>query len=623
MSEPKGGNIPQLSQRVEDLIRQLVEAEAALAEALGGKVDAVINSQTATPILLQQAQQRLQESETRYRRLISNMSAVIFELEPDGQILFVNQAITAMTGYRPEDLLGNNWWDVFFPAGQRQQVEAVLAAVQRGDIRNYELMITARTGALVTLAVNTANHYGRDHTLERVLGFGVDITQRKQAERELDEYRSRLEELVATRTADLTAANEALQTEIAEHHRAQERAVQLQTITAALSRALTPAEIANIIISQGGSELKSAAGALTLLNRDSGRFETIHSRGMPEDMIAAWHKDPVRLAALLSEGTPLWLATAEDRIVCLPDTAQWVAPFAGAWAVLPLILQGEFLGTLTFAFTHEKAFSEPDRAFMVTLLGLCTQGLERARLYEAESLARQAAETANQLKTRFLGMVSHELRTPLASIKGFVSTLRATDVSWEAKSQQEYLQIIDEEADKLTELVEQLLDVSRLQAGQLAITAEPNQLADVVSLASPQIQALVSTHQLTTEIPDILPSIMIDSRRIAQVLVNLIGNAAKYSPVGTQITLRAQPADNFVRIDVVDEGEGIPLHNREAVFEAFRQMERRDDSQKGAGLGLTICKGLVEAHGGRIWIERNHSGPGTTFSFTLPIAPRS
>ncbi len=244
----------------------------------------------------------------------------------------------------------------------------------------------------------------------------------------------------------------------------------------------------------------------------------------------------------------------------------------------------------------------------------------RASLLEQERHAREEAERANDLKLKFLAMISHELRTPLTSIKGFSSTLLAPDITWDAEHTRQFIGIMDAEADKLAELVEQLLDVSRLQAGTLRIDTEPHRVVDIVDAAMPQLQALTADHLLAVDIPTALPPVLVDDRRIAQVVTNLVDNAVKYSAAGMPILLSAVAVEGFVQVSVADRGEGIPLENREIAFEAFRQIERDGKPRKGAGLGLSICKGIIEAHGGRIWIEDNAPG-GTIFHFTLPLAP--
>jgi PAS domain S-box-containing protein len=243
---------------------------------------------------------------------------------------------------------------------------------------------------------------------------------------------------------------------------------------------------------------------------------------------------------------------------------------------------------------------------------------QRAELLHREQEARREAEEASEIKSRFLAMVSHELRTPLTSIMGFSSTLLAPDVVWDAESQHDFISTIQEEAEKLKDLVEQLLEVSRLQSGTLRMERSRITLDEALAIADAQLQILVDQHVLDVDFADDLPPVDADARRIAQVIVNLVSNAVKYSPPGSRITLRARRgSDGTVRVDVSDEGPGIPPEARELVFEAFRQIER--GGSQGAGLGLAICKGLIEAHGGHIWVV-DDPPPGATLAFTLLAA---
>jgi two-component system sensor histidine kinase KdpD len=246
--------------------------------------------------------------------------------------------------------------------------------------------------------------------------------------------------------------------------------------------------------------------------------------------------------------------------------------------------------------------------------------IDNIRLLAAEAKARHEAEQANDLKLKFLAMISHELRTPLTSIKGFATTLLADDVQWHPVNQHDFLRTIDEETDKLSDLIEQLLDLSRLEAGTLRIAPKPQTLEHVITTALAQLQAITANHQLMLNVPRDLPLIRADAERISQVLTNLVGNSARYSPAQTTITVTAQRANGMVQIDVTDQGPGIPRQARARIFEPFEQVERPPTNRTGgAGLGLAICKGLIEAHGGRIWVQ-DRLEPGTTISFTLPVA---
>jgi signal transduction histidine kinase len=236
-------------------------------------------------------------------------------------------------------------------------------------------------------------------------------------------------------------------------------------------------------------------------------------------------------------------------------------------------------------------------------------------LMRARRLSLELRE-ANRIKTNFLAMISHELRTPLTSIKGFSSTIIADDVVWSTDEVRDFVTSIDIESEKMTELVEHLLDLSRLQSGTFSIHPEICQFQRILADARDEIFALTGQHPLLESVPDALPEVYVDSRRIGQVLVNLIGNAAKFAPSDTPIQVNVIHSNGYVRVDVIDQGPGIQPQDWDIVFEAFQQSDK-STNKKGAGLGLAICKGIVEAHGGKIWIADTGS-VGTHICFTVP-----
>ena len=223
----------------------------------------------------------------------------------------------------------------------------------------------------------------------------------------------------------------------------------------------------------------------------------------------------------------------------------------------------------------------------------------------------------DRIKSTLIATVSHELRTPLAVIKGNITSLLADDVVWDAAAQREFLEVASAETDRLTALVTDLLDLSKIQAGTFVVHREPCQLAPLVQRAAERIRPTVGS-RLIIEFPPTLPSFPADPPRIEAVFRNLLENAAQYSPPTSSIHISAQPANDHLLIRVADNGPGIPPEYREKIFDRFYQMDNGLTRQKsGAGLGLAICKGFVEAHGGRIWVDPGDHG--TVFAFTLPL----
>jgi PAS domain S-box-containing protein len=228
----------------------------------------------------------------------------------------------------------------------------------------------------------------------------------------------------------------------------------------------------------------------------------------------------------------------------------------------------------------------------------------------------------DEMKSHLLSTVSHELRTPLASIKGFASTLLRDDVQWDAATQREFLQIIDQEADRLSELIANLLAMSRLEAGVLRMEFGRVELAPLIEQVLAEMQPRAQGHTLAADVPADLPEVWADERRVRQVLHNLIENALKYSS-GGQVAVRARREGEAVHVAVSDQGIGIRADQLERIFERFYQVDGAATRRAGGvGLGLSICKGIVEAHGGRIWAE-SAPGQGSTFHFTLPMEPPS
>ncbi|MBI2919444.1 MAG: response regulator [Chloroflexi bacterium] len=229
-------------------------------------------------------------------------------------------------------------------------------------------------------------------------------------------------------------------------------------------------------------------------------------------------------------------------------------------------------------------------------------------------------EQAERRRSEFLGMVSHELRSPLTAIKGAAAMALSSRMGKDSETL-ELLQVIDQQADKLRDLVNNLLDITRIEAGILSISATPTDFRAVVEEAVGTFIRGGAPQQVQVRLPDSLPRVQADGRRVAQVLTNLLSNASKFCPPSFPIALEAQSDASHVAVHVRDRGRGIPPDKLPLLFKKFSQVH--EDSGRalaGTGLGLAICKGIVEAHGGRIWAESGGVGQGATFGFTLPVA---
>ncbi len=222
----------------------------------------------------------------------------------------------------------------------------------------------------------------------------------------------------------------------------------------------------------------------------------------------------------------------------------------------------------------------------------------------------------DRLRANFLAMVSHELRAPLTSIKGSASTVLSSDDERDPAVLRQFFRIIDEQADHMDRLVADLLDVARMESGELAVSPKPVEVSFLVDRAR-RVFNRSASHTLEIDLDPNLPRVLVDERRVLQVLGNLLANAERHAPASTPIRVRAVRDGVYVSFSVSNEGDGIPAEALGSLFEKFSRA--RSEEQGGdTGLGLAICKGIVEAHGGRIWAESQGPHGGALFTFTLP-----
>ncbi|HEY3116904.1 MAG TPA: ATP-binding protein [Chloroflexota bacterium] len=262
--------------------------------------------------------------------------------------------------------------------------------------------------------------------------------------------------------------------------------------------------------------------------------------------------------------------------------------------------------------------TKPEEAIgLALLLGvtLFSTQLVAAARQRSEALEEAAlARRSDELKTTLLRAVSHSLRTPLATIKAGASGLLQEHASYSEADRRELLQMMEAEADRLDRIVGQLLDASRLEGAEAAPTKHPEDLVELIDGVVRRLQPGLKGRPVDVAVPWDLPLVHCDYAQIDQVVTNLVENAALHTPPGSPITVKATFDGEAVRTEVVDQGPGIPRSERARLFEAF---ERGASEAPGSGLGLAIARGLVEAHGGELWVE-DAPGGGAAFVFRLP-----
>ena len=313
--------------------------------------------------------------------------------------------------------------------------------------------------------------------------------------------------------------------------------------------------------------------------------------------------------------------------VLLYDSAGRLIARATAGAALPepqrrvdafLRIGPRVLGVLRVT---QRALDDPltseEQSRLETIASQVGLVLERARLVEEASQSRAQAE-AERMKATLLSSVSHDLRTPLAVIKGAVTNLMDETVDWQAAPRRELLVSINDEADRLNRLVGNLLDMSRIEGDAPHPARTPQDIGALIEDVVERLRAQISAHPLEIELAAELPAAQANYTQIDQVLTNLIENAARYTPAGTAIIVRAYSERDHLTVEVRDHGPGIHEGMRARIFEKFVRAVGPERHASGAGLGLAICKGIVKAHGGQIWAENAPDG-GARFLFTLPV----
>ena len=340
--------------------------------------------------------------------------------------------------------------------------------------------------------------------------------------------------------------------------------------------------------------LESAADGLFILNPSytfnrANRAFTRMTGFTAEDVIGKPHAEFIRW---LSREPGLSLEEAE----------------AGGWPLTPqatLYVEGDLItqdhGAISVGITYAPALTEDGQ-----LLSIVGAVRDISKFREAE-----------ELKSTFISIISHELRTPVALIKGFVGTLRRDDADWDSDTVQEGLAVIEEESDRLADLIDDLLDASRLQAGALALSRSEVALDSLAKRMVERFTPQSDIHHYEIKFPGEFPEISADESRLMQVLGNLLSNAVKYSPQGGKITLSGRIHSDKVTVCVQDEGPGIPLEDMPRIFNLFYRSNEASRKTKGAGLGLFLAKAVVEAHGGQIWVD-DHIETGARICFSLP-----
>jgi signal transduction histidine kinase len=416
--------------------------------------------------------------------------------------------------------------------------------------------------------------------------------------------------------ADSHAANlERLNADIT---RSATRATKLVEVTTALSEANSVDEVATVVLTKGLAVVEAARGVL--ISVDGDHLKLLGTRGMSATLVA-------QLGTITRDTeVPVVQALRKGAMISIESAGEFREKYAGViqgfeeladmqtYLATPLVHAGETVGSMALHFKEAAAVGAADRSFTLLLAQAAATALHRARTYDAELEKRKHAEVVAQAREDVLGVVAHDLRNPLNLIQMTVELI--IDEELPVDRRKEMLGIGLRAAKQMNRLIDDLLDSVRLQAGRLSLDVEEVSVGTIMRQAEETFRPLAERRHVHFEAAaQDGATVRADPARVSQIVGNLVGNALKFTPEQGTVKLRATPDDKNVVFQVVDNGPGIPPDNMSHLFDNFWQARKSD--RRGVGLGLAIAKGLVEAHGGKIWVE-SKVDHGSTFSFSLP-----
>jgi PAS domain S-box-containing protein len=553
----------------------------------------------------------LRVSEERFQLLVNGVQdCAIFMLDDHARVSSWNTGAARIKGWQADEILGKPY-EVFFTPEDREAglPAALIAEALKAGNREITGWRLRRDGSRFWAHGSITALRDRDG---RVRGFAKvtrDLTERRRAE----ETERRLFAERAAREAAQKAEQQLLTSE--------GRLGRLQRMTAALSEAVTPEDVATVIMRECLDGVGATGGAVYLVTASGDAMELLGQKGHPQGSLESYRSIPLDAPSPLADAARARVAAFYESFEACRTKYPELRDAIGAGnfeasAAVPLVARGALVGVLGVRFDHRRPFDVGERALLLTLGELCSQALERARLFAAERQARESAESASRYKDEFLAMLGHELRNPLAPIFTAMHLLKSRGEGGATREKE----VIERQLTHLSKLVDDLLDVSRVARGLVTLSREPVEISDVLSKATEIASPLLEQREqhLTVTAPHGL-LMNADPLRIAQVVSNLLANAAKYTPPHGHIWLSAAHEAGYVVIRVRDDGEGIGPELLPHVFDLFVQgTQTVARSGGGLGLGLALVKSFVTLHGGTVGVSSAGARRGSEFVVRIP-----
>lgn len=593
--------------------------ELRLAEAFATYASTVLRNAQTHDALQREVEERTRaEAASRMERdraqgYLDIAGVMLLALNTDGEITLMNRKGHAILGYEEGELVGRNWFDICLPPRARESTKTVFNRLLAGEtepVEYYENAIRTKSGEERIIAWHNTVLIDEEGAVAGTLSSGEDITERIWAE---EKVRRRNREMVLLNRVIMAASSSLDVTNV------------LQVTCEELALAFGLPQTVAALLNAEGTEATVVA-EYRLPARPSRIGETVPVERNPAMVHVITHQMPLAVTDV----------EMDDQLTEVRELLRQSG--ARSLLIVPIpVARGRIAGAIRLEATEPRIFSSEEVSLAHNVAAAAGQALETARLYEAlrrnvekleGTVARRTAELqvalerardADRVKSVFVSNVSHELRTPLASLKLYLGLL----TRGRPEKREAYLETARRETDRLQNLIEALLDISRLDLGKAQANLQPTDLNLLVSTLISDREALVADRGLSldVELAEALPVALADPKLIEQVLTNLLTNAVNYTPVGGQITLCTAVGESdgqkWVTATVSDTGPGISQEERGHLFERFyRGSAGRASSAPGTGLGLAICKEILDLHGGRITLQ-SKVGRGSRFTLWL------
>lgn len=558
-------------------------------------------------------EKELQESEKKYRDLVQTAHDLIWAVDSQGNITFMNQASKRIYGYEPDELIGRSFFDFLSPEERNRQLESFPRLLASGEklFLGIETEVLDRDGNRHTLVANAVGVYDQDGNLVGTMGTSTDITERKKAEEKIQRQLHRLNIL--------------------------------RKIDQGIAGSSKLHSLLGIILEEGMTELGIDAGVFLLYHPDKHILKYELGFGMNTDALQFTNlKLGEGYAGQAAQsGKTIFIPNLQKRNTDFLRSPSFSLEGFACYFGVPLITKGEIKGVLEIFHRTPLKPEQEWLDFMETLAGQAAIAIDNTQLWEqskrhAQELEQRVAERtaelsqvnielerANRIKDEFLANMSHELRTPLNSILGLSETLLEQVREPLSDHQQKYLRTIESSGRHLLELINDILDLSKIEMGKFDLYPEIVDVSAILQscIAFVKEQAVRKSITFNYDTAKIPSKVYADPRRLKQILINLLTNAVKFTPEHGTVTLevRADPEQDSVQLSVIDTGIGIAPANLERLFQPFVQVDSAlNRQQEGTGLGLALVRKLTDLHGGSVQVE-SEVGKGSRFTVNLPM----